>query len=135
MDEARMRAYRIVLAQGFLHVKWELAGLLGGFEWFRPRRAMAQVSLARQAALRAYAFHNLAICSARDFEGFLQDAFWSDIESFHRKCPNAIGQYREVFERSLRGEQVHIVALDGVVRNKHLESLDLGDVANPQRQS
>ena len=71
MDETRVRAYRLLLAQGLLHLKWDLACLLGGFSWLRPRLALAQARAARKAALRAYAFHNLAIRSAFDFAGLL----------------------------------------------------------------
>jgi hypothetical protein len=114
VEEARARAYRVLLAQGLLHLKWDLAGLLGGLSWFRPRLALAQARAARRAALRAYAFHNLAIHSTFDFAGFSEEAFWSDIDRFRRGCPDALCPYREVFERCLRGEPVHIVAPSGV---------------------
>ena len=116
MDEVRSRAYRVLLAQGLLHLKWDLACLLGGFSWWRPRRALAQARSARQAAWRADAFHNLAICTSFDFAGFSEDEFWADIDKFRRDFPDALCPYREVFERCLRGEPVHIVAPDGVGR-------------------
>ena len=112
--EAKVRAYRVLLAQGLLHLKWDLACLLGGFSWCRPRLALAQARSARQAALRAYAFHNLAIRSSFDFAGFSEEEFWADIDKFRRKCPDALCPYREVFERCLRGEPVNIVAPGGV---------------------
>src|SRR5947209_4900375 len=117
MEEARVRAYRVLLAQGLLHLKWDLACLLGGVSWLRPWRALLQAGAARRAALRAYAFHNLAIRSTFDFAGFSEDAFWADIEQFRRDCPDALCPYREVFERCLRGDPVYIVAPGGVGRH------------------
>jgi hypothetical protein len=114
MEEAKRRAYRLLLAHGMLHLKWDLAGLLGGISWFRPRLAWLQARAARQAAKRAYAFHNLAIRSAFDFAGFSEEEFWSDIQKFRRDCPEAPCPYREVFERCLRGEPVNILAPGGL---------------------
>jgi hypothetical protein len=116
VDEARVRAYRVLLAQGLLHLKWDLACLLGGFSWLRPWRALTQARAARRASLRAYAFHNLAIRSAVDFRGFSEETFWADIDRFQRDCPDALCPYREVFERCLRGEPVNITAPDGVAQ-------------------
>lgn len=114
MEEVKLRAYRVLLAQGLLHLKWDLACLLGGFSWFRPRLALLQARAARQAALRAYAFHNLAIQSAFDFASFSEDAFWADIQKFRRDCPDALCPYPEVFKGCMRGEPVNIVAPGGV---------------------
>ena len=114
MDEARARAYRLVLAQGLLHLKWDLARFYGGLSLARPWRLPGESRAVRAAAFRAFAFHNLAIFAASDFAGFSEEAFWADIETFRRDCPDALCPYRAVFERCLRGEPVHIVAPDGV---------------------
>lgn len=114
VDENRIRAYRILLAQGLLHLKWDLACLYGGFSWFRPWLALYQARAARRAAMRVFAFHNLAIQSTLDFTRFSEERFWADIEMFRRDCPDALCPYREVFERCLRGEPVEIVAPSGM---------------------
>lgn len=113
MDATKTRAYLIVLAQGLLHLKWDLACLLGGLSWWPPH-AIGQLRAARRAALRAYALHNLAIRSTFDFTGFSEEQFWADIEKFQRDCPGALCPYRTVFELCLRGEAVNIVAPSGV---------------------
>lgn len=123
MEEAKIRAYRVLLAQGLLHLKWDLACVLGGFSWLRPRLLLLQIRAVRQAALRAYAFHNLAIRSAFDFAGFSEDAFWADLEKFRRDCPDALCPYREVFERSMRGEPFNIIAPDGVGRYAETDAI------------
>jgi hypothetical protein len=108
MDEAKVRAYRFLVAQALLHVKWDLGWLLRGLSWWNPRDLVIQARMARRAALRAYAFHNVAIHSAYDFERFSEERFWADIDAFHRDCPDARCPYRDVFERFLRGEPVSI---------------------------
>lgn len=114
MEEARMRAYRVLLAQGLLHLKWDLAGFYGGLSLIRPWRLLRQSRAIRTAACRAFAFHNLAIFAASDFVGFSEEKFWADIDMFHRDCPDALCLYREVFERCLRGEPVAIIVPSGV---------------------
>jgi hypothetical protein len=114
MEEIRARAYRLLLAQGLLHLKWDLARFYGGLSLSRPWRLWRESQSIRIAACRAYAFHNLAIAAASDFTRFSEEAFWSDIDKFSRDCPDAMSPYREVFERCLRGEPVNIVAPSGV---------------------
>src|SRR5262245_18176051 len=114
MDDIRVRAYRVLLAQGLLHLKWDLARFYGGLSISRPWRLLSESRAARTAALRAFAFHNLAIFAASDFAGFSEEAFWADIDAFHRGCPKALCPYREVFDRCLRGEPVNIVARSGL---------------------
>jgi hypothetical protein len=114
MDEQRNRAYRVVLFAGLLHLKWDLACLFGGFSWFNPWRALTQIRAACRAACRACALHNLAIFAANDFSGFVEDVFWNDIQRFQAANPDAICPYRNIFERCLRGDVVHIIAPSGV---------------------
>jgi hypothetical protein len=109
MDEKRDHAYRVVLSAGMLHLKWDLACLLGGFAWFNPRRALRQIRAARNAARRAVAFHNLAISAADGFSGFSEESFWDGVERFERRDPGGVSSYRELFERCLRGETVRII--------------------------
>ena len=120
MDESRVRAYRVLLAQGLLHLKWDLAQFYGGLSLTRPWELLRESRAVRAASFRAFAFHNLAICAASDFARFSEDAFWADIEKFRRDCPDALCPYREVFERCLRGEPVNIVAPDGVAPDAEL---------------
>jgi hypothetical protein len=114
MDEARVRSYRVLLAQGLLHLKWDLARFYGGLSLSRPWQLLRESRAVRTAAFRAFAFHNLAIFAASDFAGFSEEKFWADIDKFHRDCPDALCPYREVFERCLRAEPVDIVAPGGV---------------------
>ncbi|MBS0267243.1 MAG: hypothetical protein JSS02_35290 [Planctomycetes bacterium] len=116
MDELRARAYRVLLSQGLLHLKWDLARFYCGLTFTRPWALLRESRAIRTAALRAFAFHNLAISAGRDFAGFAEDAFWADIDKFHRDCPNALCRYREVFEQCLRGLPVSIIAPDGLAR-------------------
>ncbi len=109
MDEARVRAYRVLLAQGLLHLKWDLARFYRGLSLTRPWQLLRESRAVRTAAFRAFAFHNLAIFAASDFAGFSEDAFWADIDKFRRDCPDALYPYREVFERCLRGEPICIM--------------------------
>src|SRR5262249_22979082 len=110
MDESRRRAYEVVLSAGLLHLKWDLACLTGGFAWFNPWRAVAQIRAACRAAERARTLHNLAIFASRDLSDFSEDAFWHDVARFGREHPDAICPYRNIFDQSLRGDEVRIVA-------------------------
>ena len=114
MNEAKMRAYRVLLAQGLLHVKWDLAHFYGGLSLLRLWRLFDESRAVTTAACRAFAFHNLAIFSAADFVGFSEEAFWADIEKFHRDRPGALCPYRELFDRCLQGEVVDLTAPSGV---------------------
>ena len=114
MDEARVRAYNVLLAQGLLHLKWDLAAFYGGIPLLRPWKLWRANRSIRRAALRTFAFHNLATLSPDNFTGFSEEDFWAGIEEFHRKFPDALCPYREVFERCLNGEPVYLVAPDGV---------------------
>jgi hypothetical protein len=111
MDEPRKHAYRVVLAAGLLHLKWDLACWYGGLD---PRDAAHQCEAAQRASFRAFAFHNLAIHAAADFAGFSEFLFWEDIERFCRDCPDALCPYREIFDRCLRGQPVSIIAPSGI---------------------
>ena len=117
MDESRVRAYRMLLAQGLLDLKWDLARFYGGLSLTRPWQLLGESRAVRTAACRAFAFHNLAIFAASDFAGFSEEAFWADIDKFHRDCSGAMCPYREVFERCLRGESICIIAPGGVDRD------------------
>src|SRR5262245_49373539 len=113
MDENRRQAYGLVLSAGLLHLKWDLACLTGGFAWFNPRRAIAQIHAACRASDWARTFHNLAIFASQEFSGFSEDTFWDEIEQFKREHPDAICPYQNIFDRSLCGDEVHIVAPNG----------------------
>jgi len=114
MESERQRALRIVLAAGMLHVKWDLACWYDGFAWLLPWRCRHQVRAARRAAFRSAAFHNLAIFASQDFAGFSEEQFWRDMEGFHRDFPESNwANYRGMFERCLRGEEVQIIKPGG----------------------
>jgi len=119
MDETRVRAYRVLLAQGLLHLKWDLAGFYGGLSLARPWQLFRESRSVRTAALRAFAFHNLAIFAAADFTDFSEEKFWEDedIEKFRRDCPHALCPYRDVFEQYLRGNPVCILGANEVRQN------------------
>lgn len=108
MNEAKVSAYRLLLAQSVLHLKWDLACVIDGLSWAKPTRIPRQLRAVRHAALRAWAFHNLAIESAHDFEALSEERFWADVEAFERDCPEARSGYREIFDRALRDELVDI---------------------------
>jgi hypothetical protein len=113
MEPAREHAYRLLLCAGLLQVKWDLACLYGGFSWL-PWRFRHQARRARRAAHRAAAFHNLAIFAAQDFAGFSEEDFWRSVERFLRDFPGSdYSNYRVMFERSLRGDPVSIIASGG----------------------
>jgi hypothetical protein len=110
MEAERQRAYQIILAAGLLHVKWDLACWYGGFTWLLPWRWRRQVRAARRATFRSAAFHNLAIFASQGFAGFSEEQFWQGVEQFNQDFPEASGaDYRGMFERCLRGEEVGII--------------------------
>lgn len=114
LAESRKNAYRLVLAAGMLHLKWDLAGCYDGFSWVRPWRFMRQCRSAIRAAQRSSAMHNLAIFASLDFEHFSEDQFWRDIDEFCRRYPDDVtANYRQLFDRCLNGEAVHIMAPSG----------------------
>jgi hypothetical protein len=113
MDESRRQAYRVILAQGLLHLKWDLAAYHQGLSLSRPWRLSRESRRIRRASSWAYTFHNLAIFSTQDFQGFSEESFWEGIEKFSQEFPDALCPYREVFDRCLRGERIAISAPNG----------------------
>jgi hypothetical protein len=111
MDEIRKRAYHVLLSAAMLHLKWDLVCWYGGIE---PLEAELQADAARRASRRAVAFHNLAISASNDFAGFSEEAFWQELEKFRCEFPDAVCPYRQIFERSLRGDSVSIIAPSGI---------------------
>jgi|GEM_PF-1846282 len=115
MDTKREDAYRLLIATGLLHVKWDLACLYGGFSW-SPWVFLSQARNARRAAYRSATFHNLAIFAAQGFLGFSEEYFWEEVDAFLRAFPESRdSNYRGIFEHALRGEQVCIIAPGGGV--------------------
>jgi len=114
MDIDRQEAYRLVLAAGMLHIKWDLACWGNSFPWFNlfEWRLLWQQGVI--AADRSRTFHNLAISASRHFEGFSEEQFWIDVEHFHDRHPETNwADYRGIFERCLRGESVEIIRPGG----------------------
>ena len=113
MEPARERAYRVLLSASLLHIKWDLACLFGGIRLL-PWAFRRQMRACRRAACRAFAFHNLAILASQDFEGFSEERFWQDVERFLEHYPESDwSDYRGMFERCLRGEEIHVIAPGG----------------------
>lgn len=113
MDATRRRAYEYLLAAGMLHVKWDLACWQGSVPWWRRLVGM-QALAANRAAARSFAFHNLAIFAANDFAGFEESRFWSGVAKFYEEFPECnTMDYREIFERYVRGEELAIVSPRG----------------------
>jgi hypothetical protein len=110
MDESRKRAYMIVLSSALLHIKWDLSCISHGVAWIISRRTSDSLS---RAMKRSRLFHNLAIFSTFDFERFDEIRFWSEVDQFHAEDPDAICPYRDIFDKSLRGEEVHIIRPSG----------------------
>ena len=104
MEEARKTAYRLLLAAAMLHLKWDLVCGEAGSLWLRPWRLVEQLCSLRLGACRARVFHNLAELSTRDFDGFEEGRFWEDVSSFQRRFPSDRHNYRELFDRALKGE-------------------------------
>lgn len=113
MDDDTKRAYRLVLASALLHLKWDLASCLNRVKWYRPRRALAQLRNAQLASRRAIVFHNLAIFSSRNFDGFSEQTFWNEVSRFQQLNPDTLCPYRSIFEKCLHGENVDIVCPSG----------------------
>jgi hypothetical protein len=111
MDDLTKRAYRAVLSAGLLHLKWDLACWIGGAD---TKNTEYQSLNAECASFRAAAFHNLAIYAVSDFVDFSEEYFWDEIARFNEKFPDAVCPYRQIFERALRGEAIHIIAPDGI---------------------
>ena len=117
MNDLHILAYRFLLAQGLLHLKWDLARFYDGLSLGETLELFIESQAVYVASCRAFAFHNLAICSAGDFTRFSEDIFWVGIEKFRREFPDALCPYREVFERCLPGQAVSIAAPNGVARS------------------
>lgn len=110
MDHIRTQAYRFLLAQALLHLKWDLVSFRSGLSLFRPWQLLSARRRIHIAAQRAYTFHNLAIYATLDFKGFSEEWFWKDIDGFSRRFPETLCPYREVFARFLRDQPVCIIA-------------------------
>jgi hypothetical protein len=113
MEATRERAYHMLLSASLLHIKWDLACLFGGIH-LTPWGFSRQMRACRRAACRAFAFHNLAILASQNFEGFSEGRFWGDVERFLKSYPESgWSDYRSMFERCLRGEEIDIIAPGG----------------------
>jgi hypothetical protein len=95
LDELRKAAYRTLLCAAMLHLKWDLAGISGTWSCLKCHKEV------EAAAERSFAFHNLAMFVDWDFEGFEEERFWSRIERFQQKCPNAANSNYQVVVRAI----------------------------------
>ena len=79
MDEARKKAYRLLLYHAMLDI--------GPIQWlprsWNPFRWRRQLRLHQRAGEIADWLHNLAQFSALDFEGFDEDWFWREFRQFN----------------------------------------------------
>ncbi|XAM01397.1 hypothetical protein OT109_08380 [Phycisphaeraceae bacterium D3-23] len=103
-----------LLAQGLLHLKWDLGFVADGLAWRKPWLIPSQGRAVKQAFARAFVLHNLAIFSTWSFDNFSEERFWEGVDQFKNEYPKAICPYRNTFDRLLRNEPVNIVAPGGV---------------------
>jgi hypothetical protein len=100
VDEQRKFAYRYLLFEAMLDIR--------RVEWLGPRgwRAWSPIhwrwytQRVQCGGAIADWLHNLALCSARDFQGFNEEWFWRDFETARSQYPEfGLERYRDLFER------------------------------------
>ena len=109
MEPDRREAYQFLLNAALWHIKVEICQV-GRYLWWAVREMRRQWKIALRARHRAYTFHNLAICLARDMKDFKEELFWRDMAWFQKMHPENDRDYRSLFERKLAGEKVDIYA-------------------------
>jgi hypothetical protein len=114
MEGTRKEAYSFLLSAAMLHLKWDLGRFWDGPSWWPPWRLIQHSWQTKKAAHRAVACHNLAIFLTQEMDGFCEDTFWREIESFLHQFPEeGWSDYRRMFERKLAGEEVIVVKPGG----------------------
>lgn len=117
MDDARKRAYRMLLACGMIGIR----GSLGHY----PNPVIAR-HMADRAYLIADVMHNLARFSAEDFVGFDEDRYWSVAEAAGRFHPRMKGfGDRAAFERGLMPDVDQDLELQATKRRLYAGRLEL----------
>ena len=100
MDERRKHAYRYLLYWAMLEIR-----LLGGLGWgwlraWNPFYWRQQGRRIRCAGAIADWLHNLALFSALNFQGFNEEWFWRELESFRALYPEfRLERYRTLFDQ------------------------------------
>lgn len=92
-DAAELSAWRVLLAAAVLHTKWDLQGISAWSLLLSPRVSYRRIRRARD---RAVLFHNLALFSTHDLEGFEPERFWADVARFrsvHAEEPDYAALY------------------------------------------
>ena len=100
MNEQRKVAYRILLYCAMLDIR--LVQWLGNRGWraWSPVHWRREARQVRWAGAIADWLHNLAWCSAHDFQGFNEEWFWRDYETTQSRYPEfGMEHYREQFEQ------------------------------------
>jgi hypothetical protein len=111
MDEQRKGAYRFLLSAAMCDIKIQLSCLYR-VSWL-PWRALRQIRSAKRAFRLSIAFHNLADFATREFVGFSEEKFWTDIDWLEAGNGWSYHDYRDLFHRFLEGEQLFVSAPNG----------------------
>ena len=105
MDEMRKRAYRYLLYRAMLDIRpmaWSPVRFVRLLNPFLRHREVARI---RRTGVIADWLHNLAAFSAHDFDGFDEQWFWPEYESFEKANPEfQLSHFKGVFERVLAGQ-------------------------------
>jgi hypothetical protein len=102
MDDARKRAYRVLLYHAMLDLRAHVPTWPGGpLRWWNPlfvRRAVTRLWYTQRVAEW---LHNLAFFAAEDFRGFKEDWFWREYDGLRSKVPGErVDFYRSVFDNA-----------------------------------
>ena len=91
-----------------MHLKWDLQGLIGGFQWWNPGSLCRRYQQVQCARVRAIAFHNLAHFLTLGMRGFNESRFWDDMDRFQNRFPGHAADYRRLFDSKLAGDDISI---------------------------
>jgi hypothetical protein len=98
MDTANKQAYRNLLYHAMCDIRrlsyiWRTWQYWNPFVWMRIRNQV------QRGAEIADWLHNLARYSALDFEGFVEEWFWQELEDRNKRFPEyGLQSYRENFQ-------------------------------------
>ena len=102
MSVKRKEAYRYILYWAFIEIR-PIQWYFTDFKtWFRPLRAFSYI---REVGALSDWFHNLALFSSLEFEGFNEEAFWEQGKYFSGKYPETYSRYENLFNQILNDEK------------------------------
>lgn len=101
MDENKKRAYRFILYWATLYIRTgqndSFLNVINPIYWLRLKRYL------QRTGVIANWLHNLAYYSSFDFEGFDEELFWRDYESFNKRFPKLyLEEFKNVYEQKLQ---------------------------------